>query len=202
MNGTGHLAGEHMRKTWRIFIVILYFTIAKHLPVSYDYRGGRISRRLRAWIGRQLLDECGKNVNIEHGASFGTGRGIRLGDDSDLGVDCQIHGRVTIGKNSFMGPEVAIWTTNHRFDRTDIPMMFQGNQVQKPVFIGNDVWIGTRAILLPGVHVGDHSIIGAGAVVAKDVPPWAIVVGNPARVVRYRNSVSNFESESPIATKQ
>jgi maltose O-acetyltransferase len=101
-----------------------------------------------------------------------------------------------------MGPEVAIWTTNHRFDRTDIPMMFQGNQVQKPVFIGNDVWIGTRAILLPGVHVGDHSIIGAGAVVAKDVPPWAIVVGNPARVVRYRNSVSNFESESPIATKQ
>jgi maltose O-acetyltransferase len=85
-----------------------------------------------------------------------------------------------------MGPEVVIRTNNHRFDRTDIPMRIQGFSEEKPVFIGDDVWIGQRAIILPGVRVGDHAIVGAGAVVTKDVPKGAIVGGNPARVLRMR----------------
>ena len=86
-----------------------------------------------------------------------------------------------------MGPEVVIWTTNHRFDRIDIPIMQQGNRPSAPVWIGDDVWIGTRVIILPGVKVGNHAVIGAGAVVAKDVPPWAVVAGNPAEIIRYRS---------------
>ena len=85
-----------------------------------------------------------------------------------------------------MGTDVTIITRNHRFDRTDIPMMEQGFEEERPVYIGNDVWIGDRALILPGVHVGDGSIIAAGAVVTKDVPPYSIVAGVPARKIRDR----------------
>jgi maltose O-acetyltransferase len=81
---------------------------------------------------------------------------------------------------------VTILSNSHNFNRTDISMRAQGAPPPRAVSIGNDVWIGTRVIILPGVRVGDHCIIGAGAVVTKDVPDWAIVGGNPARVIRYR----------------
>ena len=85
-----------------------------------------------------------------------------------------------------MGPEVLIYSTNHCTSRTDIPINQQGNRSIAPVQIGDDVWIGARVIILPGVIVGSGSVLGAGAVVSKDVPPSAVVVGNPARVVHYR----------------
>ncbi len=68
-------------------------------------------------------------------------------------------------------------------------MRGQGFSEEKAVVIGDDVWIGGRVIILPGVHVGSHSIIGAGAVVTKDVPEWAIVAGNPAIVKKYRKEL-------------
>ena len=85
-----------------------------------------------------------------------------------------------------MGPDVMIFTQNHKNDRLDIPMMLQTDP-KRPVVIGDDVWIAARAIILPGVTIGKGSIIGAGAVVTKDVPEYAVVGGNPARVIRYRN---------------
>ena len=65
-------------------------------------------------------------------------------------------------------------------------MMHQGFSVEKPVIIGNDVWIGDRVTILPGVRIGDGCIVGAGAVVTHDIPAFAIAAGNPAKVVRYR----------------
>jgi maltose O-acetyltransferase len=85
-----------------------------------------------------------------------------------------------------MGEDVIIISSNHQFSRTDIPMTQQGFQTEQPVVIGDDVWIGSRAIILAGVKVGTGAIIGAGAVIAKDVPEWAVVVGNPGRVIRLR----------------
>lgn len=94
---------------------------------------------------------------------------------------------VTIGKNVMMGPNVAIITENHRFDRMDVPIREQGYYDRKPVVINDDVWIGMRVIILPGVTVGKGAILAAGAVVTKDVPEYAIVGGNPAKVIKYRN---------------
>lgn len=98
-----------------------------------------------------------------------------------------MHGPLHIGKNVMMGPDVTILTHTHNIERTDIPMGQQGMRVAE-VVIGNDVWIGMRVIIMPGVKVGDGVVIGAGAVVTKDVPDFAIVGGVPAKVIRYRNS--------------
>jgi len=84
------------------------------------------------------------------------------------------------------GAELLIFTSNHRTDRLDIPMGGQGMTESRTVVIGNDVWIGARVIILPGVHIGNGAVIGAGAVVTKDVPDYEIWGGNPARFLKSR----------------
>ena len=95
-------------------------------------------------------------------------------------------GDITIGENVMMGPEVVIYQQNHRYDNLDIPMGEQGYTPMESVIIGNDVWIGRRVMIMPGVHIGDGAIIGAGAVVTKDVAPYSIVGGVPAKVIGCR----------------
>lgn len=114
---------------------------------------------------------------------------MEIGDRSGVGINARINGKVIIGKDVMMGPECTIYTQNHLFDRLDIPMNKQGVSVEKPVIIGDDVWIGGRVTILPGVHIGNGAIIGAGAVVTKDVPDYAIVGGNPAKILKYRKTL-------------
>ena len=97
-----------------------------------------------------------------------------------------LNGTVVIGDNVMMGPEVVVYSRNHQFVRTDIPMNQQGFQEERTVRIGDDVWIGGRVTLLPGVTIGTGAVIGTGSVVTRDVPPWAVVAGNPARILRSR----------------
>ena len=86
-----------------------------------------------------------------------------------------------------MGEDVLFQGGGHVFDDVTIPMGQSGNLPPTPLEIDDDVWIGARAIILPGCkRIGAHSIIGAGAVVTKDVPDYAIVGGNPAKVIRMR----------------
>lgn len=165
----------------------IYYLFAKHLPATNNSLCvSRYIQAIRFQIARNIFDYCGKKVNIEKGADFGTGRGIKIGDYSGIGVNCSVRGPLEIGKNVMMGPEVVILTSSHNFCNIDIPMSKQGSTL-KPVVIGNDVWIGTRSIILPGVKIGNGVIIGAGAVVTKDIPDYAIVGGVPARVLRFRN---------------
>jgi maltose O-acetyltransferase len=171
----------------KVIGLTLYYLIAKHLPISYT-KINLGSKYIRRFCGKLILEKCGKNVNIERNAIFSSR--VELGDNSGIGIRASIEGKTIIGKNVMMGPECIIYTRNHAFDNRDLPMCEQGFQEEKPVFIGNDVWIGGRVIILPGVHIGDGVIIGAGAVVTKDVADYAIIGGNPAKVIRYR-----FEQE-------
>ncbi len=125
-------------------------------------------------------------MNVESKAQFFSGRLIQIGDHSGIGVNANLSGRITIWKNVMMGPDVIIMTQNHMFLSTDEPMVRQGAQQEKPVTIGDDVWIGARTIILPGVNIGSGAIVAAGAVVSKDVPEWAIVAGNPAVCIKSR----------------
>ena len=126
---------------------------------------------------------------MEKGAYFGNGRGIVLGNFVGLGKNFTIHNCIlTVGDYLMMGEDVMILGGGHCFDRTDIPMGKQPSKEKTSLFICDDVWIGSRAMILPGCsRIGHGAIIGAGAVVTKDVPDFAIVGGNPAKVLRYRD---------------
>lgn len=169
----------------RVFSLMIYYCLFRFLPSS---RKGyfKIFRVFRSFCGRFIFDSCGKNINIEKGAYFGSGKGIEIGDNSGIGVNCKIDAPCKIGSDVMMGPEVVVLTKNHNFSRLDIPMWKQGSTVVKKVVIGNDVWIGTRVILMPGVIIGDGAVIAAGAVVTRDVPSYAIVGGVPAKIIKYR----------------
>ncbi|MFC7420031.1 DapH/DapD/GlmU-related protein [Iodobacter arcticus] len=171
----------------RLGFLLLYYGFFRYLPSSSS-RGFLWTRKIRRWCCKGLFFSCGININIEHGASFGSGRQIKIGNNSGLGVNCKLYGSVAIGDNVMMGPEVIILTVNHEFASIEVPMINQGMKEFKPVCIGNDVWIGQRVIILPGVHIGNGVIIGAGSVVSKSIPDYSVVVGNPARIVRSRVS--------------
>ena len=162
----------------------LYYGVARRLPPSWS--GLQVGQTaLRRFCGRLMLAECGRDVNIEQGAVFH--RSVRLGDRSGIGVNARLYGAVTIGRCVMMGADVTIITRQHRTARTDVPMMDQGFEPERPVVIGDDVWIGDRVTILPGVTVGDGCIIGAGAVVTHDLPPLSVAAGVPARVIRFRD---------------
>ncbi|MBQ7300523.1 MAG: acyltransferase [Clostridia bacterium] len=162
---------------------IIYNLIAKHMPLS-DGHMNLGSKRIRAFCGHLILNQCGKNVNIEKGAQFSSD--ISLGDNSGIGVNAHIASKVSIGNDVMMGPYCFIYTSNHRTDDITTPMWKQGFTEPLPVIIEDDVWIGARVTILPGVRVGTGSVIGAGSVVTHDVEPYSIVGGNPAKLIRYR----------------
>lgn len=165
----------------------VYYLFARHLPGS-DNRFGMWTRVVREVVCRGLFKKAGRHINVEKGAYFGLGTEIEIGDHSGIGVDARLYGPIRIGNDVMMGPEVVILTRNHRFDRLDIPIRQQGYQSAKPVAIGDDVWIGHRVMIMPGVSIGKGAIIAAGAIVTKDVPEYAIVGGNPARLIRHRTA--------------
>ena len=171
----------------RIICLIIYKFLLVWLPSTNNSLFiSKLIRKLRGCIACGCFDNHGKNINIERGADFGNGKGIIIGDNSGIGVNCMVRGPLEMGQNIMMGPEVQIMTCRHNTERTDIPMNQQGFLPERKVTINNDVWIGTRAIIMPGVTIGKGSIIGANAVVTKDVPDYAVVAGVPAVVIKYR----------------
>ena len=142
--------------------------------------------KLRNYFVRKYIKSAGKNINI--GRYCKIHKNTTIGDHSGVGFGCEIPNGVTLGSHVMMGPDVLIFTQNHQTADTEIPMREQGMEPLKPVVIGDDVWIGARVCILPGVTIGQGAVIGACAVVSKDVPAYSVAVGNPARVVKKRKS--------------
>ncbi|WP_323178585.1 acyltransferase [Micromonospora lupini] len=126
---------------------------------------------------------------------------IEVGNNVDLGwrpVLMAARSRIRIGDNVMFGPEVTIRGGNHRIDQVGVPMIAvdkaPGDDTQdRGVTIGDDVWVGTRAVILHGVTIGRGAVIGAGAVVTRSVPPYTVAAGNPARVIRLRWPVETIQ---------
>lgn len=120
--------------------------------------------------------ECFNIENLKFGKSLYIGPGAWF----------SLFGKLKIGDNTILGPRVKIHTANHNYEGDLIP--YDGDVIIKDVSIGSHVWIGADVTILPGVHISDGCIIAAGSVVTKDTPKYAIVGGNPARIIKYRNA--------------
>ena len=167
----------------RIIAYVFYKCVAQFLP--QPPRMFDIGKTARAIACRPLLLSCGRDVNIEQFADIGFHPTVRIGNNSGIGVRSTVT-HADIGDDVMMGPEFVYIPVNHVFDRTDVPMRLQDRTPFERLTIGNDVWIGRRVMVMPGVRIGDGAIIAAGAVVTKDVPDYAIVGGVPAKVIRFR----------------
>lgn len=170
------------------FFLVLYYTIFRYLPKSTVPIIGNVAKVARRFVCRRLFGHCGAMANIEQGAYIGNGKDIFIGDNVGLGKNFKLlQRRLVIDDYLMMGEDVLFLGGGHKHDKIDIPMSKQGSFGKTPLHISSDVWIGARVIVLPGCrHIGHGAIIGACAVVTKDVPDYAIVAGNPAKVVKYR----------------
>ncbi len=137
----------------------------------------------RRSILEQLLGQIGQTSIIEPPFYCVYGRNIYLGDHVFLNVSCTILdcNEVRIGHHVMIGPNVQIYTAAHLLEAEP---RNRGLEVAKPITIEDNVWIGGGAILLPGVRIGRSAVVGAGAVVSRDVPANTVVAGNPARVIK------------------
>ena len=156
--------------------------VAKRLFRAYN-RTTETDVEVREKIKTELFRSVGKNVFIEPDFICELGSNITIGDNVFINFGCIIFdmGEVTIGDNAMFGPRVGIYTTNHAFDAEE---RIANVVVSKPIHIGNRVWLSADAKIVQGVTIGDNSIIGAGSVVTKDIPPNVIAAGNPCRVIR------------------
>ncbi|MGG1186695.1 sugar O-acetyltransferase [Bacillus subtilis] len=136
-------------------------------------------------IIRDLFGSVGVNPSIEHNFHCDLGYNIHVGDNFYAGYNCTIldMAEVRIGDNCMIGPNVGIYTAGHSIEPKDRYKSGYGI----PITIGNDVWIGGSCVILAGVTIGDNSVIAAGALVNKDVPPNSVVAGNPGKVLKEIN---------------
>lgn len=146
-----------------------------------------LTSNLRAAYWKRHMLSLGTNSRISHQVKIRSAAKIAIGNYTIITNSCLLDGRgeLRIGDDVMIGFESLILTSTHRYDDLSLPIRLQGF-ISRPVSIGNDVWIGTRTIIPPGVSIGDGAVVAAGAVVTKDVPPYAIVGGVPAKVIGNR----------------
>lgn len=150
---------------------------------------------IRAWVQarrekrlRKQLRSIGKNVILSPGAQVAYPDRIDIGDDVYLGPGALIaaDGGVTLGHGVIIGPRVTLLTSTHRYDPAEaIP--YDAVTLLRPIVIEPFVWIGANVSVVPGVRIGEGAVVAMGAVVTKDVPRGAVVGGNPARILKYRD---------------
>lgn len=131
----------------------------------------------------KLFGKLGPGIRVEHNFHCDLGHNISVGKNFYAGYNCVISDitKVTIGDDCMLGPNVGIYTAGHALE----PVGRNKSGYALPISIGDKVWIGGNAVILPGVSIGDNAVVAAGSVVTKDVPPNTVVAGNPARFLKW-----------------
>lgn len=150
----------------------------------YDYNNIHpLKREERRAAIKNILGKVGENCTVEQPLFCTYGYNTTVGDNFFMNVGGRLmdSGKITIGNNVFIAPNVSIITEEHSMVVSE---RIAGLEYTHPVTIGNNVWICTGAIILPGVTIGDNCVIGAGSVVTKDIPEGSLAVGVPCKVIR------------------
>lgn len=166
----------------RKLIKVTYLLTINKIPHSHNSKINGFKNK----ILKYLFKEISSTSNIRPNIKFANGNNISIGNNSGIGENSFIQdiGKVYIGNNVLMGPEVMIFTANHCIDKEKL--INEQSHIIKNVRIENDVWIGARTIILPGVTIGQGAVIAAGSVVTKSVNEYTIVGGNPAKFIKRR----------------
>lgn len=136
------------------------------------------------------MHSVGRNVHICKNFSISAPHNMTIGDNVWIGNNfyAKAEGKIIIKSGCIISRYCEIWTSNHNYDSNDLQMIpYDRRFILKPVEINENVWIGSKVIILPGVSIGEGAVVGAGSVVTKDIPKYAVVGGNPAKVLKYRN---------------
>jgi acetyltransferase-like isoleucine patch superfamily enzyme len=129
----------------------------------------------------------GNYSTIEDFCTINNGVGdVIIGNETRIGMGNVIIGPVTIGNNVIFAQNIVLSGLNHQYEDINVPIEKQ-NVTTAKITVEDDCWIGANAVLTAGITVGKHSVVAAGAVVTKDIPPFSIAVGNPARVIKHYN---------------
>lgn len=147
--------------------------------------------RIRIERTKKNLAFCGEKVYIDPTVIVSDASLISIGNNCHIQMNCKLFGSgggIEIGDGTILSHDIQIFARNHNYDSEDLRLLpYDERNVHKKVIIGQNVWVGARTTILPGVTIGDGAVVGAGSVVTKDIPPCAVVGGNPARVIKYRN---------------
>ena len=148
---------------------------------------GRVGVAIRLRHFRSHIQSCGDDVAVMLNVRVLSGDRLRIGSRVTVDRDCYLNasGGIDIGDDCYVGPDTKIWTDNHVFSDPALPFIDQG-ATYKPVSIERDVWIGPRCFIKPGSTVKTGAVLMPGTVLAKSVPPFAIVQGNPGLIVGWR----------------
>ncbi|MEX2336233.1 MAG: acyltransferase [Fulvivirga sp.] len=174
-----------MKKKFSLF---LYYLIANRLPADF-FPLGFYFNRLRVFLARNFLT-IGEGCKVYPRVNFGDGNGIVIGNNTTINENVYIEGAI-IGDHVMIAPGVTLYASSHITESIDIPMKMQGTTAKFPSTIENDVWVGKNAIIMPGLIIETGSIIGAGAVVTKNVTEFSVMGGVPAKLIKKRSSNFN-----------
>ncbi|MCK9204099.1 MAG: acyltransferase [Bacteroidales bacterium] len=126
----------------------------------------------------------GDDSTVEDFTVINNGVGdIYIGDRTRIGIGCTLIGPVSVGNDVGVAQGVVMTALNHNYEDISKPTSKQGVSTA-PIIIEDEVWLGANCVILPGITVGKHSVIAAGSVVTKNIPPYSVAFGNPARVIR------------------
>lgn len=164
--------------------LIIYYTLVWNFPHS---RLIKASNSLRKFFVRGLLADygSGEKAYFENRVYIGDGSNIRIGRNCQINEQTFLQSCI-IGDNVLIAPETIVLSKSHAYERLEVPIIDQGDLPDMPVTIEENVWIGRRCIILPGITIGKNSIIGAGSIVTKSIPANSVAVGNPCKVLRVR----------------
>lgn len=160
-------------------------------------KGAVVRRNIRKDIFPFHQFVIGANSTIEDYSVINNAVGaISIGNKTRIGIGSTLIGPVTVGDNVRFAQHVVATALNHNYTDIEIPISEQGVET-KEIFVGDNTWIGANAVVLPGVYIGKHCVIGAGSVVTKDIPSYSVVAGNPARLIKqYNKDTKQWEKVS------